>query len=551
MNWLRGCLYFLVPVVVFAQQDFSADKQLAVLEGTVVHSVTQAPVRKARVALERLGEAREPVLAASTDDAGHFRFRDIKAGRYTLTAQKSGFLDGAYGAVKAEDSQSVLNVSAGDQMPDLVIQMFPASMISGQVLDADGDSMAAIDVQLWSQRRVHGKLTTSLSGSTNTNEAGEYHLGQLSPGTYYVSAYTTELQYATRQISVDKTGKATNLHEFTTFYPSSLSMGNAQKIHLENGQNQSGINIFMQRGLTHSVKGKIAATNDASKYKMFAYSPDGTGLSKDTVKLLPNGDFEFGELPPGRYILGIRNRGADDQILGKTEVNVTDQDVTGVVITPFNPAQVRVRIRMEGEDEPITSGSVLLNPVSDSDFRVSLFEHATNDGLYKMQNVVPGKYRIWFNLEKDCYLKTMLSGEQELNPDSVEIGDGVTTNILAIFSKNVATLGGDVEISSEEAKKSVQVLLIPEERSAGPSGLFSAPVDQLFHFSAVQLPPGKYLAFAAEDFNEEAWTDPEFLKLIRSEGTKVELQEKEQKTIRLPLLKKSKTDQARKQLGII
>ncbi len=552
MNWLSWCPYFLIPISAFAQQNSPAEKQWAVLEGTVVHSATQAPLRKVRVTLESVEGEQEPVLVASTDEGGHFRFVDLRAGRYSIKVQKSGFLEGAYGSAKPAEPQSVLKVSTGDHLQGLTIQIFPAGTISGQVLDVDGDPVPATDVVLWSQKRVHGKVINSRSVETTTNESGEYHFGQLAPGTYYISSDANGLQYVKHQVSVDSNGKATRLHNLTTFYPSALSLINAQKIHIDDGVNQSGINVLVQRGLTMNVKGKFEAANVSSKYRVFASLRDGTGRGRDGGELLSNGDFEFRELSPGKYQFTVGKLETNDyQIVGRTEVNVTDQDVAEVTITPFNPAQVHVRMVMEGEeDKPFTSGLVALAPTSDNDFGAAVFQHESRNGIYTIKSIVPGKYGIWFHLDQDHYLKSVQSGEQELNPDSIEIGAGTGTDLLAIFSKNVAMLSGDVEVASEDSKISVHVLLISEERPSERSGFFSVAVDQLFHFSSVQLPPGKYLAFAAEDSDAEAWNDPEFLKLLRSEGTKVELQEKEQKTIRLSLLKKTKTEQARKQLGI-
>ena len=50
------------------------------MEGTVVHAVTKEPVRKAHVVLELSEGAHDSSLVATTDEAGRFRFADVKAG---------------------------------------------------------------------------------------------------------------------------------------------------------------------------------------------------------------------------------------------------------------------------------------------------------------------------------------------------------------------------------------------------------------------------------------------------------------------------------------
>ncbi len=555
MNWL---ICFLLAPIAIAQQPASEDNQLALLEGTVVNAATKEPVRKAHVNLELSDQAHDSVLIATTDEAGRFRFADIKPGRYKLTAQKSGFLDGVYGGLEPDDDGSLLKVGSGDRLPDLTLRLFPGGTIAGRVLDADGDPVSNNEVILWTPASTHGNRRASHRADTTTDQSGEYRFVGLSSGTYYVSASAGAWGYSARQVPVDASGKVTKVHDLTTFYPAALSLTDAQAVIIESGQEQPGIDIRIQRGATLSVKGRVAGISGSpSKYSLRASVDDGRGWTSEAGKFLPNGDFEFAELPPGKHTLMLLDRGPNgSEVIGKTEVNLAEQDLTGVVITAFRPGQVRVRVAIEGEeDKPLTAGSVFLNPAADGTSAMnSLSQYRPQNGTYVIDGVPPGKYRVWFNNATDCYLKSVQSGERVVNPESIDVGDGAVVSLLMIFSKNGASLSGDIEVLQDQPKTSISVLLISEDASpklpAELGGIVSPSLDQTLHFSSAHLRPGKYLAFAAQESDWNLWKNPDFVKPLQAEGVEVELHEKEGATLHLKLITKDETDRVRKRLGI-
>ena len=372
------------------------------MEGTVVHAVTKEPVRKAHVVLELSEGAHDTSLVATTDEAGRFRFADVKAGEYKLSAEKNGFLEGFYGGTKPEEEGSLLRVAGGSRMRDLTLLLFPGATIRGQVLDRNGDPSPETQVVLWVRYNAGGQTKNGHAGESKTDQSGGYFFGSLAPGTYYVAADPGNWGNSVRQIPVDSSGKTTKLHDLITFYPTALSLADAQGVSLESGQEQSGVDIRIQQGSTLSVKGRVAGiSGSASKYQLSARVDEGIGWTSEAATILPSGDFVFAELPPGKRRLTLLGSGPSGfQTIGRTEVNLTDQDLTGVVITPFKPAQVRVRVVMEGEgeDHPLTTGTVFLTPTEGAaDAGDHPMQYQPQNGVYVMDDVPPGRYRAWFN----------------------------------------------------------------------------------------------------------------------------------------------------------
>src|SRR5262245_1040995 len=64
------------------------------INGRVVSAETGQPVRRAQV---RLSSPESGVKLSMTDADGRFDFRELPAGRFTLSATKSGYVQVAYG----------------------------------------------------------------------------------------------------------------------------------------------------------------------------------------------------------------------------------------------------------------------------------------------------------------------------------------------------------------------------------------------------------------------------------------------------------------------
>ncbi len=234
-------------------------------------------------------------------------------------------------------------------------------------------------------------------------------------------------------------------------------------------------------------------------------------------------------------------------------MSLGDQDLTGVVITPFKPSQVGVRVVIEGEeDKPLTSGSVFLNPVQPAGDDMSrLMQYQPQNGTYVIDGVPPGKYQVWFTNDSDCYLKSVQAGERAVDPEAIEVGEGATLDLRMTFSRNGANLTGDVEVLQDQSNRSVHVLVLSEEPGELSEFRYrEADLDQSLHFSMEHIRPGKHLALATQEIPSDLWNNPDFVTLLRSDAVEVELHEKEHTTLHLKLIGKDEVDGVRKRLGL-
>ena len=85
-------MFAILPIALL----FFQEPKLATIEGTVTHSSSKVPIRKAKVTVSSLrGQMSN---TAETGDDGKFIVKDVQPGRYRITAERSGYETTAYRA---------------------------------------------------------------------------------------------------------------------------------------------------------------------------------------------------------------------------------------------------------------------------------------------------------------------------------------------------------------------------------------------------------------------------------------------------------------------
>jgi protocatechuate 3,4-dioxygenase beta subunit len=168
-----------------------AEKEKCVVSGRIVNALTGEPVKKADVHLEyanRKNQISGPRGYGGQADAdGRFRFEAIEPGEYLLTAQRSGFLRSTYGSRVPNQAGTNLALAPGQQITDLTLALFPQAVISGRVVDEDGDPVEA-RVQIYAVQWRHGRQRVQPRNGSMSDDLGEYRISNLRPGKYYVCA---------------------------------------------------------------------------------------------------------------------------------------------------------------------------------------------------------------------------------------------------------------------------------------------------------------------------------------------------------------------------
>lgn len=159
-----------------------------------------AQVAAMRAFYTRSGPAQElpkvatKTLTATTDALGKFRFENVPPGTYWLTAKKVGYGDGKYPEKGGDGS---MRLSSGQELKQADFHLVPHATLSGRVLDEDGEPYPSAIVSALTYHFGSGRRRMAPVDMAQTNNKGEFSLGKIPPGHYYLCADVMRMEFGT------------------------------------------------------------------------------------------------------------------------------------------------------------------------------------------------------------------------------------------------------------------------------------------------------------------------------------------------------------------
>jgi hypothetical protein len=177
------------------------------IRGRVVAADNGQPLRRTSIRLSS-PELREG-KGTTTDQEGRYEFTDLPAGRYSLTAVKTGYVTISYGQRRPNEAGRPLDL-ADKQIAERVDFVLPrAGIITGRVVDEYGEPVANVMVQPMLHRTINGVRQLMPSGqSVTTPDTGEFRLWGLTPGDYYVAVNARSMNMGLTDQTDDRSGYA-------------------------------------------------------------------------------------------------------------------------------------------------------------------------------------------------------------------------------------------------------------------------------------------------------------------------------------------------------
>jgi hypothetical protein len=587
-----------------------SEKKKIRVEGRVT-SLNGDVVRKANVRLQPAGgiqllgppngtQTNQPpsTYSESSDETGKFVFEDVAPGRYLLTSEKTGFVSQRYGARSDGSPGTPLVLEAGSELKDLAIQMTPQAVIAGRVTDQDGDPVSNIGVSVFRYGYANGRRTLMPGGGppvggrggpigpggpggTVTDDQGNFRIGNLSPGRYYLSADPRgNGPIGPLQEQPGRGGAAPKTNDVTTFYPNALDAKSAAPVDVGAGGEIRGIDLRLRKERTYSIRGKAVDTTigaPAASAYVLVLPPDTTAVGpaalSNMTRTSADGSFEIRNLLPGMHVvqgaaggtltissgggpmmmlrMGGPPGGVESGATGRMEVTISDSDVTGAVLQLTGGAEIAGSIRMEDGDlkdwlqgasqQAQAGGPGGLPPLpgpgtksvrlgSAEGISVSAPSALFNvDGTFQLKGVAPSKYFISVGgLPQGSYVKSMRFGGQDVTRAPLDLTSGGGGSLEVVLSSKAADVSGVVLNDKSEPAQGVPVTLWPKipDRGNANNGIKTANTDQNGGFKISGLAPGDYYVAAWDDIPEAGLAqNPDFLAQFASDDTAVKLAE--------------------------
>jgi carboxypeptidase family protein len=550
--------YFLLLSATAAQTPASKPSSNCTVQGQIIQQLGGQPIRKANVRLSGIAEGQGDAadLVAVTDAGGHFKIEDVKPGTYRVGYDRSGFVDAEK---RHHGNRMLLSLEAGQEMKDLVFHMAPAAVITGKVTDIDGDpaqwvSVAALPPHFWQEREPIA------SGSSVTNDLGEYRISDLAPNHYRIVAQPPARQPRPTQSAkaADKNG----LVYVATYYPGTSERSHALSLDLHAGD-EVPVNITLGVARLFNVRGQVANLPvEAREDTNIVLRPLDEGFTREVTPwpVDNEGKFDISGVFPGSYsVLLISGTYQHPSVMrGDQTVEVTTADVEGLRISPVRNGQVRGRFRRDnGEKIDWSQTEVNLysslqdkfwgGGAADISMQALWWDdrpaHAElqKDGSFEIKDVPPATYRLSVgSLGKaldGCFVKSVKLGGRDVTDSGFGVA-GASYSLDVVVGANGATVEGFIMDSKDKPASDVYVVIAPSADGSQRRDLYHmTTTDYRGHFSLTGLNPGEFLLFAVdEDQVETDLLDPEFIHTHESLGKSVQLKEGEHQSVELKLV---------------
>ncbi len=441
-----------------------------------------------------------PPTPPRSDAAGNFVFDDVEPGRYTLSAERAGYVRGAHGP--RPNAATPLVLAAGQKLTGISIKLAPEGVISGKITDEDGDPVARAQVMLYQSRYLNGRRTMTLAGSAvNTAADGTYQITGLVGGRYYLSAQ--DLQgFVLNGPSEAPGSKGPEMTYVATFYPNGTDPTSAVGIDVASGNEVRGIEVRLQKVRIFRVRGRIDATQVANTALSLVPqdSPDAMLITqaRPTSQIRPDGTFDFERVPAGTYMIrsqGFRSnseQGQGTQLYSRQLVTVSTSNVDNVEVRLIPGSDIAGKITVEGQTSasgapsPTARPAVQIFPLQPG-FSGNVGAQSNPDGTFIMKNVPPDIYRVALNgLPAGTYVKTIRFGGADVTKAAFDTSTGSSGEIDILLSPEAADLSGVARNSKGDAVAGVTVTLWePGTPNTLPDALVnrSATTDQEWTFS--------------------------------------------------------------------
>jgi protocatechuate 3,4-dioxygenase beta subunit len=523
----------------------------AKLSGRVAASPEGTPLRRAQMTITGTdGRFRS---ATTTDGEGRYEFKDLPAGRFTVTAAKAGYVQLQYGQRRAFDTGTPVSVADGESLARVDFALPKGSVIVARIVDEFGEPVAGASVQVqrfqWGQdgQRRLNSVSTGVFGLSGTDDHGEIRIFGLMPGEYVLQA---TLRGA--PIGIGGGNVADSSEGFAaTFYPGTLSQNEAQPIAVGVGQEIS-VQFAMVASRLARISG-VAVDSEgrpAGGAQITMVTAIGGGFtSYGAGQVAPDGTFSISGIPPGEHSIRLQLTRTGGGGESASIPVVVAGDVTGLQVNLGAGATISGRVVFDGTS-PRTGGPPQLrvsaqqaNPQQQFAFLGATTDPLANgvvddEGNFKLAGA-SGRVFLTVPAPPGWILKSVTIDGEDVTDVPIDLnGRTALSDVRLTLTDKLTNISGQVSDGRGQPLNDYVVIVQPADQrepvSAARAIRLARP-DTRGRFEVRGLRPGRYVATAIEAIEQGRQFSPEFQKELRRGAHDFSVREGEAVTLDLKL----------------
>ncbi len=548
------------------------------------------PVRRAEVRAFAPGAA---PMTVYTDAEGRFAFRNLPFGRYTIEANKPGYVRLSYGARRYDRAGTPVTVTDASRTHTLQMKMTRGSVITGRIVDEFGQPAAGARVSVQQVRVVNGERTltpvpmvSAILGEA-TDDRGIYRLFGLPAGDYLVSATPrssgagdirrmtdAELQAARQALTQPNAagidaGRPQTLGYSQMYYPGVLGVNDAAVVSVAAGEERAGVDFTVSLVRTATLEGTVITPGGVPPESVQLFLTPKTGGTTSIAgttetrmvftasfaggatnrRVQPDGSFTYAGVAPGSYTLNARaNREGGVPLWASADVIVDGTTISGITLALQDGLTVAGRLEFDadGVDAPdnFSRARLLMLPAAGGAVNVMVATGPnalgqttiSPDGRFAIPGLTPGPYRVSANFntpEANWVLKSaIIKGKDALDlPFTLEPSDTITDAVLT-FTNRTQELSGTLSDASQRPAPDYTIVIFPEDRALWGSTrrIRTARPGTDGRYTIANLPAGAYRLAAVTDIGPEEARDQAVLTDLLAASIPVVIADGEKKT---------------------
>jgi protocatechuate 3,4-dioxygenase beta subunit len=528
------------------QPNAAADQPpgTATLRGHVYDAASGQPLRKAQVRIvQQMDAPAGPVFVggrenrmATTDAQGAYEFKEVRAGRYTLMANKGSFVSMQYGQTRPTEPGKPIQILDNQTIERVDFSLPHGGIITGRILDEYGEPLSDVMVAPQRFQYVQGQRRLTAAGRTvNTDDLGEFRIFGVPPGQYYLQAtWRGENFMGPPNPNEQRTSYA------PLFFPGTLEVSQAQRLTVGVGSEISDVVMTMKPVKAVRVSGTIVDSLGRPMNGMLMISQSFPFGFMTGSPVRPDGTFTLTSLAPGEYTITAQQMGNPESEVATTKLTVGSEDITGVQLVGAKPVAVRGRVLVDPAAASSLPPRLMLQafPAQMMPMFGPRVPAAVQDDMTFELKSPPGLYRL--NLMPagmGWAIRSVRLSATDVTDSGFEIKTNEEISGLEVeLTNKLTTIAGLVTNARGAAVKDYTTIVFAQDSARWTGNTRyqgSGRPDQDGRFKISGLPAGEYYIIALDRLESGEAGDPEFLERIRTKASRLSLNEGETKTIDL------------------